>query len=68
MNCCCCQSDHSDLRLVRWARPAQVAAVQPILPLLLLNYCASVNPGIATVAQILLKDSSENYSEAMDEL
>ena len=65
MNCCCCRSDHSDLRLVRWARLVQVAAIKLIL---LLNYCASVNPGIATVAQIRLKDSSENYSEAMDEL
>ena len=38
------------------------------LLILLLNYCSSVNPGIAIAAQILLKDSSENYSEAMDEL
>ena len=62
---CCWRSGHFDLILVHWARLAQVAAE---LLILLLNYCASVNPGIATAAQILLKDSSENYSEAMDEL
>ena len=62
---CCWRSGHFDLILVHWARLAQVAAE---LLILLLNYCSSVNPGIATAAQILLKDSSENYSEAMDEL
>ena len=65
---CCWRSDHFDLRLVRWARLVQVAAEWPGLPLLLLNYCVGVNLGIATAAQIRLKDSSENYSEAMDEL